>query len=149
MDKLIREDLWPEGLRRTDSRVRVLNVLADATRPLSVMEICSEIERRYEPVWVSSVYRALETFTEHDLIEQSVMPGSDAALYVLKRHEHKHYASCLDCHRRIPLDDCAADVYADQLKQRNFSVIDHHIELYGYCENCAPKHKGETHSHHH
>ena len=60
-----------DGLRLTEKRKRVLNLLIDAQAPLSAYEIKDMFTTRYsEDVKPMTIYRALEFLTETDLVHK-------------------------------------------------------------------------------
>ena len=76
--------------------------------------------------------------------------GEGTVVYELKHPGHVHYAVCLDCHKRIPLEHCPlhmSGVHAHSSGEENhsddetdgFAVVSHKIELYGYCKECQAK----------
>jgi len=62
-----------DGLRLTEKRKRVLNLLIDAQAPLSAYEIKDMFTTRYsEDVKPMTIYRALEFLTETDLVHKQI-----------------------------------------------------------------------------
>ncbi|MGI6169496.1 MAG: Fur family transcriptional regulator [Christensenellales bacterium] len=128
--------VWPEGMKRTKSRERVLHILQQAQGPLSVMEIHARAEKEGQPIWLSTIYRILELFTERGWVEKSSIFGQDMAYYELNRETHQHYAVCVQCYKRIPIEDCPMKEFEHALKDQGFQVAGHKIEVYGYCDGC-------------
>jgi len=130
---------WPGGLKRTKQRERVLEVLMGANQPLSAQEIARKIEGEGGGAWLSTVYRALESFAEHKLAVRVQVAGSDVALYELSRAGHRHYAVCVDCHRIIPMSGCPVGPLKPELAEDGFTVTGHNLEVYGHCRDCLKK----------
>ena len=130
---------WPSGLKRTKPREQVLAVLEQAAKPLSAMEICSEIEKNGESAWLSTVYRILELFVNKGMALKIAMMNSDMALYELNRYQHKHYAVCMSCQKIFPMENCPMEKFIPKIQDKDFRVIGHNLEVYGYCKDCAPK----------
>ena len=88
---------------------------------------------------ISTIYRSLAIFEEKNLVEKSVLLGSDTAVYELADGHHKHYAVCLSCHKLVPLKHCPFEhVKHDSMEsdEGDFVVTGHKLELYGYCKEC-------------
>ncbi len=130
---------WPSGLKRTKPRESVLSVLEKAEKPLSAMEICSRIEKNGESAWLSTVYRILELFVQKGMAVKVTLMNNEIALYELNRFQHKHYAVCLGCHKIIPMDNCPMEKFIPKIKDNDFHVLGHNLEIYGYCKNCYQK----------
>ncbi len=127
---------WPEGLKRTKTRESVLSVLLDSHSPLSALEIFSEIENRGERIWMSTVYRVLDAFLEHDLVTKTSVLDNEITLYDLKSSGHKHYAVCVGCHKIITMVNCPMDDFQAKFKDNDLQVTGHKVEVYGYCKKC-------------
>lgn len=127
---------WPEGIKRTQQRESVLSILEGALEPLSVTEIYSKMEEEGKTVWMSTVYRALEVFVKNNIVIKTNMLNSEMAVYELNRFEHKHYAVCISCHKMISMDNCPMDKFIPQLKDEDFKVMGHNLEIFGYCKDC-------------
>lgn len=131
---------WPEGLRRTRSRERLLAVLAAAERPLTVQEIRTAVDADGgPPVWLSTLYRALEHLEGSDTVVRTPMPDGGQAVYELNRYGHRHYAFCVGCSKMVAVEHCPVDPDAAQLADRDFRITGHKLEVFGYCADCWKK----------
>jgi len=133
------EKNWPAGIKRTRQRESVLRVLERSDRPLSASDICSEIEKDGEAVWLSTVYRILELFEKKKLVKKADVMNREMAAYELDRPEHKHYAVCVSCHKIIPMENCPMEQFRPQMEDDGFLVTGHNLVIYGFCKDCAPK----------
>lgn len=132
---------WPSEIKKTRQRQCVLDVLAAADRPLSAMEICKRTEDADSPVWLSTVYRILELFEGKNVVVRTTLSDGEMALYELNRHQHRHYAVCLGCHKVVELEHCPLQNFTPELGDSGFQVTGHRLEMYGYCKDCAKKMK--------
>lgn len=128
--------IWPEGMKRTKQREDVYRALEASEGPLSAVEIYERLERHYA---ISTVYRALAAFEKAGIVSKSTLMNTDTALYALNEGGHQHYAICLRCHRKIPIDGCPFEDASGQSVPEGFLVTGHKIEVYGYCEKCREK----------
>ncbi len=138
---------WPDGIKKTKPRERVLSVLEGADRPLSAMDICAQTEKDGSPVWLSTIYRILELFEQKALVIKTTVLNNDLAVYELNRHQHKHYAVCMGCHKIVALQNCPMERFTPEIADRDFHVLGHKVELFGYCRECSvgkERKKGET-----
>lgn len=68
---------------------------------------------------------------------EAAEPLSAVQIYHLtEQAEGQEYAVCLECHRRIPLQNCPfAHIHLEK-DAGDFTVTGHKLELYGYCSEC-------------
>ncbi len=123
---------WPAGIKKTKQREQVYNVLANTTEPVSA----TDIFRQMPEYALSTIYRILSAFEEHNMVVRSNLPGDETAVYELNRGNHTHYAMCLGCHELVPLKHCPFEHVDLQTQEDDFEITGHKIELYGYCRKC-------------
>lgn len=129
---------WPVGIKRTRQRESVLSVLENSDKPLSAADICSKIQNSGDATWLSTVYRILEFFVKKGMILKTNMMNNEMAVYELNRFKHKHYAVCMNCHKIITMDNCPMEKFIPKLEDKDFHVIGHNLEIFGYCKDCNP-----------
>jgi Fur family ferric uptake transcriptional regulator len=132
-------ELRSYGLKRTKPRDKVLSVLEHAKKPLSAMEIYSEIEKEDNTPWLSTVYRILDLFVKKGVVIKIAMMDNEMAVYELNRFQHKHYAVCLSCHKIISMENCPMEKFIPNIQDHDFRVTGHNLEVYGYCSECSGK----------
>lgn len=138
------EPEYPQGLKWTRQRKSVYKVLWNSVEPLSVAQIYHLTEetaggQEYAP---STIYRILAAFEERGLVEKTSWMGDGTVVYSLNRGDHTHYAVCLECHKRIPLQSCPFSHIHLEKETGDFIITGHKLELYGYCREC--KEAGKT-----
>ena len=129
---------WPKDLKHTRQREKVWNLLEQVNRPLRAIDIFEEV-RVDECIIISTVYRILDAFEEHGMVEKIRFPEDDTAFYKIRTDEHRHYATCLLCHRQIPLDGCPVERLELKQDLKEFTITGHRLEIYGYCADCRKK----------
>ena len=130
--------LYPAGIKWTKQRKAVYEVLSASEEPLSAVQIYNLIlqksgEGNYA---VSRVYRILTAFEEKGYVEKSTFTGEGTVMYEWKREGHTHYAVCLNCHKKLPLQACPFEQVHLAAESDGFLVTGHRLELYGYCKSC-------------
>ncbi len=132
---------WDQALRglgkkSTPQRKALLTALALQDKPASVEDIFVEV-RDHHKTSLSTVYRNLEWLFAQGLINKQGFPG-EKARYSLKREHHEHTLVCIDCQKIVAITGCPLDSYAAEVGRReNFVVVDHRMEMYGYCQQCS------------
>ena len=129
--------VYPTGMKWTKQRKAVYDILERAGEPLSAVQIFNCLDKSAQEAFaISTVYRILTAFEEQHFVTKTTWIGDGTVVYELNRGEHTHYAVCLECHKRIPLEHCPfAHLHIEQ-ETENFTITDHKLELYGYCKDC-------------
>lgn len=134
--------LYPAGIKWTRQRKDVYRVLSEAEEPLNAVQIYRRIGKEDDSSYaVSTIYRILSAFEEKGLVNKTIWMGDGTTVYELNRGGHTHYAVCLECHRRIPLESCPFAHVHMETTAGDFVVTGHKLELYGYCKECKRKEK--------
>ena len=128
---------YPAGMKWTKQRKAVYDILEQANEPLSAVQIYNRLEKSEQEAFaVSTVYRILTAFEEQHFVTKTTWIGDGTVVYELNRGGHTHYAVCLECHKRIPLEHCPfAHLHLEQ-ETEDFTITGHKLELYGYCKDC-------------
>ncbi len=128
------------GLKRTQSRLAVLQILLEQREVLTADDIYETLRKQGALMNFSTVYRILELFTEKKLTEKIILPQSRKAGFLLYTLSHTHHLICLSCHKVVNIDDCPLHGFEEDLAQKtHFEIVGHYLELYGYCADCQKK----------
>jgi Fur family transcriptional regulator, ferric uptake regulator len=126
-----------EGLRFTNQRKAVYDILKDADTPLSAEEIYFKYVEDDQSISLSTIYRILELFNDKKMVIKSHIIDSQKATFLLNKHEHKHYLICLLCKKIAEIDGCPFIDYENTLEKNSaWKVTGHKLELFGYCPDC-------------
>ena len=128
-----REQLRHAHLKSTPNRLKLLETLS-ASDPLSIRQLHTLLRGD-----LSTLYRGVNTLCDKGLLQRIDVEGETH----FQLNTHQHYIICKGCHKLEPLPLCPLqDELHDQLKkQSGFMMTEHKLELYGYCEECAKRHK--------
>jgi Fe2+ or Zn2+ uptake regulation protein len=125
------------GLKKTDSRIALLDLLSKNKEPLSVKDIVSKLYG--DKV---TIYRMLEAMNKKGLIRRVDTGEREAQYEIIDHHDDHHHVICLDCKKVSNFTGCDANnLIIKALKQvKNFKQITHHsFDLFGICNNCVKK----------
>ncbi len=138
-DEIIEKN-WPDGFKKTRQRMDIYRVLYEAKTPLSAAEIFNNllVSSPKEMYAFSTIYRNLLAFEKAGIVVKSVLSTEDNAVYELKQATHRHYAVCLNCHIKIPINTCPFHEISHYISTSlpGFEVTGHQLEIYGYCATC-------------
>lgn len=126
------------GLKTTKHRIAILKLLENAKSPLSADSMYDEMKKTDILISLSTVYRALETLVENELVSKVQFENETKALYEINKASHHHHFICLGCNKIITLDECPVKDIEEKVSG-DFEIIGHKLEFYGYCKDCQKR----------
>lgn len=120
----------------TKQRKQLLSFLQSQKTPLSAEMIYANIPMG--SMNLSTVYRTLDSFKEHGLVDKTFL--DNVAYYKLASKDHKHYMVCIDCHKMYEMDCHFHGLAEEDAIKHHFTVTSHDLTVYGYCESCVSAH---------
>jgi Fur family ferric uptake transcriptional regulator len=130
-----------KGLKYTEQREIVLNILLTAEEHLSAEEIYNEVKNQYPQsnIGIATVYRALSFLEEVELIT-SIAFGTDGKKYENNAKSHHDHLICTSCGKIIEFLDDEIEKRQERIAKKNkFVITSHSMQLYGTCESCQTK----------
>ena len=127
-----------KGLKYTEQREIVLNILLRAQEHLTAEEVYNHVKKEYpnSNIGIATVYRALSFLEEVDLIA-SITFGTDGQKYESNTKSHHDHLICTNCGKIIEFMDDEIEKRQEKIaKKNNFKISSHSMQLYGTCENC-------------
>jgi Fur family ferric uptake transcriptional regulator len=136
-----RKVLDTSGLRVTNQRSLILEVIRHGEGHLDADEIYRRARQKKPRLSLSTVYRTLQTLKKLGLIEEIHFDESHHH-YELKPAIEHHHLVCLNCGRVIEFKyPLARLVKRDVLEARDFEIVGSEVRLTGYCQECQRKKK--------
>jgi Fe2+ or Zn2+ uptake regulation protein len=131
----VRLRLRDRGMRLSRLKRAVLTELAAARVPLDAEELAVRVEGENDP---SPVYRCLASLEEAGVVCHLYMDDSSRRWNISEDFGgHHDYVVCAGCSAVEPLPDCAlSEAVTDQVSNRGFLVLDHHVVITGLCGKC-------------
>ncbi len=131
------------GVRFTQKRQKVLEVLVASTRPLSAYELLDQYRFTFnEEIQAMSIYRILEFLKEEQLVHKLNLNNKYIACsHILCCQEHgmSQFMICTEC-GQVEEASISTEVL-ESLKQRvlemGYSMVSPHLELACVCNACA------------
>jgi Fur family ferric uptake transcriptional regulator len=125
------------GLKKTDNRVNIIDLLENSKDLLSAQTIFEMLRKDDLKINLSTVYRTLDKLTENGIINKIDLEAEKQSLYEYNRDEHHHFLVCKNCNKIETIYHCPIHEYEEQLKKEtDFIITGHKIEFYGYCNDC-------------
>ena len=123
------------ALKKTDSRIKLLELLLKSKKPLSVKDIVSKFSG--DKV---TIYRMLEIMSKKGLVRRVDTGEREAQYEIIDHHHDHHHIICLECKKVSDFTGCdSSNLIKNALRQvKDFKQISHHsFDLFGICNSCA------------
>jgi Fur family ferric uptake transcriptional regulator len=127
--------LREKGLRVTEQRKAILEVLASAESPMSAEETYAQLPD--ETCDLVTAYRCLEQFEKINAVQRGVRENGTKVYCLGHGHDHHHHLTCRSCGRAERIDLCMGDELEETAKSFGFVKISHVMEVFGTCPSCA------------
>jgi len=137
----LRKIVKQKGLKYTEQREIVLNILINADGHLTAEEVYNliKIKKTDSNIGIATVYRALGFLEEVNLIT-SITFGSDGKKYESNTKEHHDHLICTSCGKIVEFIDLEIEKRQDRIAKKNkFKITSHSMQLYGVCSICQSK----------
>ena len=134
--------LGKSSRRVTGARRKVAELIDRRSGHFTAADLVADARARQLRVGRASIFRALDLFTELNVLERVDLPTGEHA-YVACEPAHHHHLICRRCGRVADVDDARIEAVADEMARRTGYQIDsHRLELYGLCPDCASEQPG-------
>jgi len=146
--ELLTEQIENKGLRATEARCRILELLYDTHGHYTPEEMLDALRERGKPLSIATLYQNLQKLNEAGIIARFV--GSDGhTRYDINTNPH-HHLICKVCGRMVdvgvegPLGELrpVALFKKERDDVADWRVDDLHLELHGICPACQARQAG-------
>ncbi len=131
------DDLRKAGLKGTLPRLRILQILADASdKHMSAEEIYKGLLEMGEEVGLATVYRALTKFVDAGLVNRLNFEGGQA-VYELNEGRHHDHIVCIKCNAVEEFVDDVIEARQKAIAEKfGYEMTDHALNIFGVCRKC-------------
>jgi Fur family transcriptional regulator, ferric uptake regulator len=122
--------------RNTSQRRAIIKALESAPGPLTPQEILERAGQDHKRLGLATVYRNLNTLSDHGEIVAVHLPN-DITRYEVSGLAHHHHFRCEACAKVFELSErCPVAVLEGVTLPGGFKVQGHELTLYGICPDC-------------
>ncbi len=122
----------------TPARTAILSLFSSNCRPLRAEDIYGKLRKK--KIDRVTVYRTLALFEKERLVKQVDLRRDSIYYEPVKQDHHHHHIICKNCRTVEDFDLCNIERVSKKvlkLSNKFASVMDHSLELFGYCKTCA------------
>ena len=141
MPKTNRRALKAKGMRVTNQRSLIMEIIRQGQGHLDADEIYRRAREKGHRLSLSTVYRALQTFKKLGLVEELHFDDTHHHYEVKPSAEH-HHLVCLGCGRVIEFQyPLSRYIKRNVAEAKDFDIIGTEIRMTGYCLKCRQSRK--------
>jgi Fe2+ or Zn2+ uptake regulation protein len=127
------------GYRLTGPRRAVADLIAEHDGHFTALELEEAARRRRLGISRATLFRALDLFTDLNLVERVDLPSGEHA-YVPCAQAHHHHVICSRCGRTTDVDDSGViEAVAEIARRSGYRIETHRLELFGLCTHCQTR----------
>ena len=139
--KSIPRTLKAPGLRVTDQRALILEIIRQRRGHLDADEIYRRAKEKKPRLSLSTVYRTLQTLKKLGLIEELHFDEGHHHYEMKPSVEHQHLV-CVSCGKVVEFKCPLSQEMKDKVsREKGFQVTDVEVRMRGYCSKCRQKRK--------
>lgn len=126
------------GVRSTRQRAAIVALLGDVDGFRSAQDLHDELRRRGENIGLTTVYRTLQSLAAADLVDAVRTDTGEAVYRRCEAPDHHHHLVCRNCGSAVEVSGRDVEAWAAEVAAAHgFSDVNHTIELFGTCPDCA------------
>jgi Fur family transcriptional regulator, ferric uptake regulator len=123
--------------RQTRQRAAIADLLSRTNHFRTASQIHDDLRQHGEDIGLTTVYRTLQMMAEANQVDLIRTDDGETA-YRRCSMGHHHHLVCRDCGRTIEVEGPAIERWTDRIAaEHGFSDVQHHLEVFGCCNNCA------------
>ena len=139
--KIKRRALSVAGLRVTNQRTLILQIIRQGRGHLDADEIYRQAREKQPRLSLSTVYRTLQRLKKLELVEELHFDEAHHHYEVKPPSEH-HHLVCLDCGRVIEFNHPLSCYIKENIPEaKKFEITETEVRMTGYCSKCHQKEK--------
>ena len=129
--------LGEAGYRLTGPRRVVAELVSERSGHFTANDLIAEAQERELGIGRATIFRALDLFTELQLLERIDLPTGDHAYVPCLPGYHHHHVICQTCARVTEVPDLGLGEAIRRMEsETGWAVEKHRLELSGRCPDC-------------
>lgn len=125
------------GYRLTEPRRAVAELVAGRRGHFTANDLIEDAQARDLDIGRATVFRALDLFTELEVLERIDLPTGDHAYVPCLPQHHHHHIVCEACGKVTEVEELGLGAAIEQIQHRTgWEVETHRLELFGRCPAC-------------
>ena len=131
------EALGAAGYRLTEPRRIVAELVAARAGHFTANDLIADAQEQELGIGRATIFRALDLFTELEVLERIDLPTGDHAYVPCLPTHHHHHVICQRCGKVTEVEDLGlGDALGAMERTSGWRVEKHRLELFGCCPDC-------------
>lgn len=113
-------------------------IIENEGKHLSAEEIYDLVKEKCPEIGLATVYRTMQMFDEVGLVYKHNFDDGRSRYELNHNEDHQHHhLVCINCNRVIEVEEDLLEQLENEVEKKyNFSITNHNVKFFGYCENC-------------
>ncbi len=135
---ILKAYLEKAGLKSTAQRDYIAETFFKTNTHISLDELLKKVKRKNSRIGYATVYRTMKLLTECGLALARQFGDGQTRYENLPDDGHHDHIICIKCSKIAEFQNQKIEqLQIEAAKKLGFTVVNHKLELYGYCPDCA------------
>lgn len=135
---ILKSYLETKGLKSTAQRDYIADTFFKTTTHISLDELLKKVKRKNANIGYATVYRTMRLLSECGLAIARQFGDGQTRYENLPEDGHHDHIICMKCSKIVEFQNQKIEqLQAESAKKLGFTVVNHKLELYGYCADCV------------
>ena len=131
MSETIEQKCLAKGVKLTDQRKIIAQVMSESTDHPDVDELYNRVSKKDNKISISTVYRTVKLFEESGILTKHEFKGSKARYEELNEGHHDHLIDVKSGEIIEFVDEEIEKLQKKVADKYGYTLVDHKLELYG------------------
>ena len=129
--------LESNGLKTTTQRDFIADSFFRTNTHISLDELLKKVKRKNPRVGYATVYRTMKLLTDSGLALERRFGDGQTRYENMPEDGHHDHMICIKCGKITEFQNQRIEqLQAETAKKLGYKVVNHKLELYGYCSDC-------------
>lgn len=135
---ILKAYLEKAGLKSTAQRDYIAETFFKTNTHISLDELLKKVKRKNSRIGYATVYRTMKLLTECGLALARQFGDGQTRYENMPADGHHDHIICIKCSKIAEFQNQKIEqLQIEAAKKLGFTVVNHKLELYGYCPDCA------------
>ena len=127
-----------KGLKSTAQRDYIADTFFRTNTHISLDELLKKVKRKTPNIGYATVYRTMKLLIDSGLAIARQFGDGQTRYENLPEDGHHDHMICIKCSKIAEFQNQKIEqLQSEMAKKLGFTVVNHKLELYGYCQDCA------------
>ena len=135
---ILKSCIEKRGLKSTSQRDFIAEMFFRSNTHISLDELLKKVRRKTPNIGYATVYRTMRLLTDCGLAVARQFGDGQTRYENLPEDGHHDHLICIKCAKITEFQNQRIEqLQSEMARKHGFKVINHKLELYGYCSECA------------